>query len=102
MNPYRGMIATRVLKSLAVGKGSTVEALAYAAGQNWRGTPEVENALKAAVDVVILVPIGFVFGKAALGDRATDRADAASERERKFPDTVPSSAPSNRWSEKSK
>lgn len=47
-----GLAAARYAKALAVARGDSEAALAYAAAQNWRSTPSVVAGLKAAVEIV--------------------------------------------------
>ncbi len=46
----KGLAAARYLRSLANAEGDPTAAMAYAEGQDWRSTPSVIRALKAAVD----------------------------------------------------
>lgn len=61
----RGMTATRYLKALAAAKGDLPAAVAYALSQNWKNTPDVPLALKAAMgamntedEAALLGPVG--------------------------------------------
>lgn len=47
---HRGLLATRVIKSLAVGKGHALPAIAYAQGQNFGNEAQIVESLKAVVD----------------------------------------------------
>lgn len=46
-----GLASARYAKALAVARGDHGAALAYASAQNWRATPHVAAALKAAVEI---------------------------------------------------
>lgn len=49
-NHLRGLPSTRYIRALGVGQGRLTEALAFAAGQDWRNTPEVMRALQTPLD----------------------------------------------------
>jgi HK97 family phage major capsid protein len=51
MNPtIKGLLAARILKSLAVARGDPVQAVAYAAGQSWANGHVVQGVLKAPME----------------------------------------------------
>jgi hypothetical protein len=67
-NHLRGLTAVRYVKSLAAAKADPLAAIAYAAGQNWRDTPNVVTALKASAmntddQSALLGPVGFDFSE---------------------------------------
>ncbi|MBX3664974.1 MAG: phage major capsid protein [Burkholderiales bacterium] len=66
----RGLTAARFAKALAIARGDLPAAHAYAESQNWRNTPDVAKALKAAVTAVsteegaaLLRDVGFDFAE---------------------------------------
>lgn len=66
----RGLQATRYLKALAAARGRYPDAVAYASSQNWKNTPDVAMALKAAMgamniedEVALLGPVGFDYAE---------------------------------------
>ncbi|MGA8149254.1 MAG: hypothetical protein WB870_17000, partial [Gallionellaceae bacterium] len=44
-----GKTAARAMKSMLVAKGDPLDAAAYAAGQRWQDTPDVERIIKAPI-----------------------------------------------------
>ena len=67
----RSLVLGRFIKSMILGEGDPMQALAFASGQNWRDTPQVELSLKAAVSAMTTsapgeltaTPVGYLFSE---------------------------------------
>ena len=70
MNPYRGMIFTRTMKTLGIARGDIAGARVYAQSQNWSNARDVVDSIRAAAvpttgtgDVGLATPATFDFAE---------------------------------------
>src|SRR5258706_16484408 len=69
MNPNRGLLAVRTIKSLGVARGSPPGAMGYARSQAWSNAHEVVDAIKATItaegisDYALPTPAAFDFAE---------------------------------------